>query len=126
MNKNFNFSSLFKKANLLSILLFAFSILCISFKGLNYGIDFKGGTLIELRVIDNNITTSDIRSSFKKLIIGDVSVKEFGKKKNKSEAYISNILAADKEFEKIPDGTVEIDIIENVFISPIIVLYSKN
>ena len=80
MNKNFNFSSLFKKANLLSTLLFAFSILCISFKGLNYGIDFKGGTLIELRVIDNNITTSDIRSSFKKLIIGDVSVKEFGKK----------------------------------------------
>ena len=80
MNKNFNFSSLFKKANLLSILLFTLSILCISFKGLNYGIDFKGGTLIELRVIDNNITTSDIRSSFKKLIIGDVSVKEFGKK----------------------------------------------
>ena len=80
MNKNFNFSSLFKKANLLSILLFALSILCISFKGLNYGIDFKGGTLIELRVIDNNITTSDIRSSFKKLIVGDVSVKEFGKK----------------------------------------------
>jgi len=80
MNKNFNFSSLFKKANLLSILIFAFSILCIFFKGLNYGIDFKGGTLIELRVIDNNVTTSDIRSSFKELVVGDVSVKEFGKK----------------------------------------------
>ena len=46
---NYNFSSKFKKANIFSIFLFLLSIIFILFKGLNYGIDFKGGTLIELR-----------------------------------------------------------------------------
>ena len=50
---NFNFSSKFKYANILSLILFALSVILIFFKGLNYGIDFKGGTLIELR--SNNI-----------------------------------------------------------------------
>ena len=80
MNKNYSFSNLFKKANILSLTLFTLSIACIVIKGLNYGIDFKGGTLIELRVIDKNITISDIRSSFKNVVIGDVSIKEFGNK----------------------------------------------
>ena len=38
----------------------------ISFKGLNYGIDFKGGTLIELRNQDPGIEISQIRSAFMK------------------------------------------------------------
>ena len=80
MKKNFNFSNLFKKANVLSLILFILSIACIAIKGLNYGIDFKGGTLIELRVLDKNITISDIRSSFKNMVIGDVNIKEFGNK----------------------------------------------
>ena len=47
MMKNINFVSQFKKANIISIILFTLSILLVFFKGLNYGIDFKGGTLIE-------------------------------------------------------------------------------
>ena len=80
MNKNINFSSFFKKANMLSLVIFFISIFFILFKGLNYGIDFKGGTLIELRISDNNIKISDIRSSFSNLNLGDVNIKEFGKK----------------------------------------------
>ena len=81
MNKNINFSSNFKKANVLSFSLFIISILFIFFKGLNYGIDFKGGTLIELRVINNqNVNISEIRSSLNSLNLGDINVKEFGKK----------------------------------------------
>ena len=80
MNKNINFSSFFKKANMLSLVIFFISIFFILFKGLNYGIDFKGGTLIELRISDNNIKISDIRSSFSNLSLGDVNIKEFGKK----------------------------------------------
>ena len=80
MKRNFNFSNLFKKANVLSLILFILSIACIAIKGLNYGIDFKGGTLIELRVLDKNITISDIRSSFKNMVIADVNIKEFGNK----------------------------------------------
>tara|TARA_B100001123_G_C15159029_1_gene966683 strand:+ start:55 stop:846 length:792 start_codon:yes stop_codon:yes gene_type:complete len=43
-------------------------------------VDFKGGTLIELRTTDNQITISQLRKSFLKMDLGDVTVKEFGKK----------------------------------------------
>ena len=50
----------------------------IFFKGLNYGIDFKGGTLIEIRT-DKNINVTNIRDSLSSLQLGDINVKEFGK-----------------------------------------------
>jgi protein-export membrane protein, SecD/SecF family len=55
------------------------SILIIVFKGLNLGVDFKGGTLIEVRVESKNINISDIRSSLLSMNLGDVNVKKFGK-----------------------------------------------
>ena len=79
-NKEINFSSFFNKTNILSIVIFSVSIFFIFFKGLNYGIDFKGGTLIELRITDKNIKISDVRSSFSNLNLGDINIKEFGKK----------------------------------------------
>jgi preprotein translocase subunit SecF len=74
---NFNFSSKFKYANILSLILFTLSVILIFFKGLNYGIDFKGGTLIELR--SNNIEVTSIRDALKNMDLGDVNVKKFGK-----------------------------------------------
>ena len=79
MKKNYNFESKFRTANILSLALVLLSFLLIFFKGLNFGIDFKGGTLIELRVDPRNITISDIRSSFSKMNLGDLNVKQFGK-----------------------------------------------
>ena len=81
MINQINFSKYFNKFNIISLIIFSFSIIIIIFKGLNYGIDFKGGTLIELKT-SNNIQISDIRFSLNKLNLGDVSVKEFGKKGN--------------------------------------------
>ena len=78
INKKINFSSHFRKANFFSIVLIIMSILIIFFKGLNYGIDFKGGTLIEIRVQNADIGTSSIRSALKELNLGDVNVKKFG------------------------------------------------
>ena len=75
---NFNFSSKFKYANILSLILFVLSVILIFFKGLNYGIDFKGGTLIELR--SNNIEAVSIRDILKGMDLGDINVKKFGKK----------------------------------------------
>ena len=77
MNNKFNFSSKFKLANIFSLILFVASIIFITIKGLNYGIDFKGGTLIELR--SNNTDASTIRSLLNKMDLGDVNVKNFGK-----------------------------------------------
>jgi preprotein translocase SecF subunit len=55
------------------------SILLLSVKGLNFGVDFKGGTLIELRTTDNEINVTTLRKSFNKMNLGDVNVKKFGK-----------------------------------------------
>ena len=77
---NYNFVKKFKMANLISIVFVLISLILIIFKGLNFGIDFKGGTLIELRVESNNIKINDIRSAFSNMDLGDLNVKEFGKK----------------------------------------------
>ena len=76
MDNSFNFSSKFKIANIFSLILFTTSILFIFIKGLNYGIDFKGGTLIELR--SNNTDATAIRSILNNMDLGDVNVKRFG------------------------------------------------
>tara|TARA_B100000242_G_scaffold101364_1_gene69796 strand:+ start:1765 stop:2670 length:906 start_codon:yes stop_codon:yes gene_type:complete len=78
MIKNINFVSKFKKANIFSVLFFILSLLFIIFKGLNYGIDFKGGTLIELRT-EKTIKASFIRESLASMNLGDINVKRFGK-----------------------------------------------
>ena len=76
MNNKFNFSSKFRLANIFSLTMFIISVIFIVFKGLNYGIDFKGGTLIELR--SNNTNASAIRSLLNNMDLGDVNVKKFG------------------------------------------------
>ena len=74
---NYNFSSNFKIANVFSLILFILSVVFITIKGLNYGIDFKGGTLIELRSLNTDI--SSIRNSLYDMNLGDINVKKFGK-----------------------------------------------
>jgi preprotein translocase subunit SecF len=76
MDKKFNFSSKFRLANIFSLIIFLTSVIFIIFKGLNYGIDFKGGTLIELR--SDNTDASTIRSILNNMDLGDVNVKNFG------------------------------------------------
>ena len=74
------FISYFKMFNFISLILILISIGSIFYKGLNFGVDFKGGTLIELRVDQTEITIGDVRQSFLKMNLGDVNVKKFGKK----------------------------------------------
>ena len=76
---NYNFVGNFKISNLSSLFLVLVSLILIFFKGLNFGIDFKGGTLIELRVDSKIVGIADIRSSFSNINLGDLNVKQFGK-----------------------------------------------
>jgi len=69
--KTFSFS--------LSAALSVLAILSVIFIGLNFGIDFKGGILLEVRTT-NNISISDIRKEVSNLNIGEVSIQEFGAK----------------------------------------------
>ena len=75
----FNFNKYFKLFNIFSISLIIISIILLIFKGLNFGVDFKGGTLIELRILDIQTTITQLRQSFLNMNLGDVSVKKFGK-----------------------------------------------
>ena len=80
MEYKINFSSLFKVANIISLIAVLISIFFLFFKGLNYGVDFKGGTLLEIRIDNPNIEIQGIRNSLKIKDLGDVNVKQFGKK----------------------------------------------
>ena len=99
--KNIPFNKFYKIFNILSLSLILISILLLIFKGLNFGVDFKGGTLIEVRSLDKSLNISDLRKSFNNLNLGDVKVKKFGKvndyvvkfekKQSVEENFIENI-----------------------------------
>ena len=72
------FNKFYKLFNLVSISLIIISVLLLFFKGLNYGVDFKGGTLIELRANDSQINIFKLRQSLLNMKLGDVNVKQFG------------------------------------------------
>ena len=72
------FNRYYNKFNILSISLVVISLLFLVFKGFNFGIDFKGVTLIELRSTDSKINVSSLRDKLNQMNLGDVSVKKFG------------------------------------------------
>ena len=73
-----NFNRFYKLFSVISTSLVILSILLLIFKGLNFGVDFKGGTLIELRAKDNQTNVSILRDAFNKMNLGDVNIKKFG------------------------------------------------
>ena len=72
------FNKYYNQFNILSISLVVISLFFLIFKGLNFGIDFKGGTLIELRSNDSKINVSSLRNNLNQMNLGDISVKNFG------------------------------------------------
>jgi len=80
--KQIFFNKFYKLFNLVSTFLVVISIMLLFFKGLNYGVDFKGGTLIELRANDNQINIFKLRQSLMNMKLGDVNVKQFGNQKD--------------------------------------------
>ena len=121
MKYNFKFSNFFIKLNFISLTFFILSVSFILVKGLNYGIDFKGGTLLEIEVESKNITTADLRSSLNNLELGDVNVKNFGKENHyliKIEKNLNNnkslIMEIKSELNKSLGEKINYRRIENV------------
>ena len=67
-----SFNKFYNQFNILSSILIIISLILLIFKGLNFGIDFKGGTLIELRSSDTKINVSSLRSNLNQINLGDV------------------------------------------------------
>jgi preprotein translocase subunit SecF len=74
---NFNFLKYKNFFLILSTFLVITSIILIFVKGLDFGVDFKGGTTIEIR-LEKKIEIEKLRNSLSKLKINNYSVKEFG------------------------------------------------
>ena len=75
-NTSIKFVRLKLMAFVASLVLALMSIIAVIFIGLNLGIDFRGGILIEVRT--ENIDISDLRLEVSNLGIGEVSIQEFG------------------------------------------------
>ncbi len=72
------FNKFYNKFNIISLIFVLISLSFLIFKGLNFGIDFKGGTLIELRSSSKTINVSSLRENLSQMDLGDISVKKFG------------------------------------------------
>tara|TARA_B110001452_G_scaffold200198_1_gene170203 strand:- start:366 stop:1253 length:888 start_codon:yes stop_codon:yes gene_type:complete len=115
-----NFNKFYRLFNIISVLLIAASISLLSFKGLNFGVDFKGGTLIELQTSDDNIDISTLRKSFNKMNLGDVNVKKFGDvndfliKFEKKDSELNFIEVIKKDLQNSIGDSFEFRRVENV------------
>ena len=79
-NLNIDFLRFKYIALLFSLTLLVITLISLFLNGLNLGIDFKGGILVEFRSIENKtVNISDFRKNAKSLELGEVSVQEFGK-----------------------------------------------
>tara|TARA_Y100000590_G_scaffold9808_1_gene12047 strand:- start:975 stop:1874 length:900 start_codon:yes stop_codon:yes gene_type:complete len=75
---NIAFNKFYKNFGFLSVILIVISLFFLIFKGLNYGVDFKGGTLIEIRLENSSYSTSKVRDVFSKANLPNLTVKNFG------------------------------------------------
>ena len=72
----------YKKITLfISIIFCLISFFSVFINGLNFGIDFKGGSLIEVKS-EESINISNVRSKLSSLNLGDVQIQNFGSEKN--------------------------------------------
>ncbi|TET22105.1 MAG: hypothetical protein E3J78_03380, partial [Candidatus Cloacimonadota bacterium] len=75
---NFDFIGARKKSFILSLVLIAVGIISLFIRGgLNYGIDFSGGTLIQLH-FEKPISTSEIREALIKIGYSKAQIQKFG------------------------------------------------
>lgn len=71
------FMAMHKMNFAISLTIIIGSLLLVSVKGLNYGIDFKGGILLEAR-LDEQADLAALRTSLDGLGIGEVALQTFG------------------------------------------------
>ena len=79
-NIQFNFMRMRKVTSIISALLIIFSVFTLSYQGLNLGIDFTGGTLVEVGYPEA-VNLDKLRQSFGDSEFNDVAIQYFGSAK---------------------------------------------
>ncbi|MDY6821558.1 MAG: protein translocase subunit SecF [Deferribacterota bacterium] len=77
---NINFIGRVKLFYLFSGLLCIIGLVLIFFKGFNYGIDFAGGTLVQVK-FEKKIDINELRKELSNIGFGDVVIQNFGSEK---------------------------------------------
>ena len=79
-NIQFNFMGMRRVTSTVSALLIIFSVFTLSYQGLNLGIDFTGGTLVEVGYPEA-VNLDKLRQSFSDSEFNDVAIQYFGSAK---------------------------------------------
>tara|TARA_B100001029_G_scaffold179868_1_gene191831 strand:- start:1256 stop:2155 length:900 start_codon:yes stop_codon:yes gene_type:complete len=80
--RTIQFNRYYKHFGFFSITLIIISLIFLFFKGLNFGVDFKGGTLIEIRLETSEHSVSKVRDVFNESNLSNLTVKNFGNDKD--------------------------------------------
>lgn len=97
---NINFTSKFPVSVLLSALLVIGSIVLFATKGLNYGVDFRGGAEIQVK-FGGSINLNDLRASLKKAGYNSSSVQSLGDVADNE--YMIKVAAGEQNLNKVTD-----------------------
>lgn len=84
----------------ISLILTLVALVYLGVHGINYGIDFKGGTEIQVK-FDQGVTIDHVRDSITKLDLGDVGVQSFGEGNEYIVRFQGRTGATDKETNEI-------------------------
>ncbi|WGD31479.1 protein translocase subunit SecF [Ancylobacter sp. WKF20] len=75
---NFDFMRFRRISFPISAILSIVALVAFMTVGLNFGIDFKGGTLLEVRYPNSTLNIGDVRSKLESLELGEVQIQEIG------------------------------------------------
>ena len=122
---NIDFLKYKKFAFLFSLLILLGTVFSLLFNSLNYGIDFKGGILLELRSKNvNSPDINDLRNRIASLDVGEISIQKFGKETDilvriqKQEGDEKNQI---KVIERVKSLTIkDYDIRRSEFVGPVV------
>lgn len=96
-----NFTSKFPMAVIFSGLLVIGSIVMFATKGLNYGVDFRGGAEIQVK-FGESINLNDLRASLKKAGFNSSSVQSLGDVADNE--YMIKVAAGEENLNKVTDS----------------------
>jgi preprotein translocase SecF subunit len=111
---NLHFVKYFKVCLGLSIVAIAGTIFLLATTGLNFGIDFKGGTLIQIQT-PTEVDAGPLRTKLSGLGLGEIQLQEFGSKDKflirfptQAGGPDAQIAAAENVLKAIPAGSKEV------------------
>jgi preprotein translocase subunit SecF len=100
-NSNIRFVGRIREALIFSLVLIAISLLSLVIKGgPRYGIDFEGGTLVQIKFF-NAVDIGEVRNSLDTLAIEGLSVQEFGDQEE--QEYLVTMKKTTGELEGLAD-----------------------